>query len=663
MKKLLATTIVSVLLATTAFADPIHDAAKDGYLTVVQAHLDAGANVNAKNEDGWTPLHFAAQYSHKEIVELLIANGADVKAMGESSPVFSWQGGFTPLHYAAVNGHEKIAELLIDNGAEVNVKNEDGWTPLHWAAHKDHGEIVGLLIAKGAEVNARTEQGQTPLDMVNGAIADFLLKHGGHSGSILVAVTVGDLAGVQALLDAGADVNAKDENDMTALHYAAEYGHEEIVELLLAKEADVNAKANDGKTPLDMANGATADRLRTHGGHSGSIHVSARDGDLAGVQALLDIGADVNAKDVEGWAPLHYSARNGHEEIVELLLAKGADVNVKDESEETAVGENVEAAAIICHDTGHHHGAPSIHVPARDGDLSGVQELLDDGADVNAKDEHGWTALHYAAFSGHREIIELLLAKGANVTGMTALHYAASGGHEEIVELLLAKGADVNAKAKDGKTPLDMANGATADLLRTHGSQSGLIHVAVRDGDLAGVQALLDAGADVNSGLGKYTLLHFAARHGHEEIVELLISEGADVNAKDENSWTPLHFAARHGHKEIVELLIAKGAEVNATNNFEDTPLDFADGEIADFLRIHGGFTGWDLVFMPLLVYSNDQLAIEGWIGLKYEVLYSSDLKEWQVMETITLETSPQVYVDKTATEQPMRFYHLRLVE
>ena len=67
--------------------------------------------------------------------------------------------------------------------------------------------------------------------------------------------------------------------------------------------------------------------------------------------------------------------------------------------------------------------------------------------------------------------------------------------------------------------------------------------------------------------------------------------------------------------------------------------------------------------FMPLLAYSNDQLAIDGWIGLKYEVLYSSDLKEWQVLETITLETSPQVYVDKTATEQPMRFYQLRLID
>ena len=71
----------------------------------------------------------------------------------------------------------------------------------------------------------------------------------------------------------------------------------------------------------------------------------------------------------------------------------------------------------------------------------------------------------------------------------------------------------------------------------------------------------------------------------------------------------------------------------------------------------------WVAAFMPLLVYSKNQLAIEGWVGLKYEVLYSSDLKDWQVLETVTLETSPQVYVDKTATEQPMRFYHLRLID
>ena len=157
--------------------------------------------------------------------------------------------------------------------------------------------------------------------------------------------------------------------------------------------------------------------------------------------------------------------------------------------------------------------------------------------------------------------------------------------------------------------------------------------------------------------------LREAIEKGDIEAVQQHLVAGADVNAKDENGWTALHYAAVNGHKEIAELLIDNGAEVNAKDNSGYTPLYFADGEIAHFLRIHGGKPGGELALMPLLVYSKNQLAIEGWIGLKYEVLYSSDLKEWQVMETITLETSPQVYVDKTATEQPMRFYQLRLID
>ena len=493
IKKLLTTTIVFVLLTTTSFAGPIHDAADNGDLAGVQAELDKGADVNAKDNDGWTPLHIAASKNHREIVELLIAKGADVNATGESSSVFIWQGGFTPLHYVAVNGHKEILELLISEGADVNAKADNGLTPRDWAINRSHTKIANLL---------RT--------------------YGGKTSSIHFGVGDGDLAGVQALLDAGAEVNAKDENGWAPLHRAAYGGHEEIAELLISEGADVNAKDNSGYTPLDLAirneRFETIDLLRTHGGKTVTIFVVVTNGDLAGVQAHLDAGVEVNAKDNGGWTALHYAAWHGRKEIVELLISKGAD--------------------------------------------------------VNAKDNSGYTPLDRSTKRKHTEI---------------------------------------------------------ADLLRTHGGKTGAIFVVVKNDDLTGVQALLDA--------------------------------GVDVNAKDENGWTALHYAIRHGQKEIAELLIDNDADVNAKNEFEETPLDFADGEIADFLRIHGGYSGGELAFMPLLVYSKDQLAIDGWVGLKYEVLYSSDLKEWQVLETVTLETSPQVYVDQTATKQSMRFYKLRLID
>ena len=94
MKHLLLTTIVAVVLvATTAFADPIHDAAKNGDLAGVQAELDKGVDVNAKTVYGETPLHWTAWEGHKEVAELLITKGADVNAKD--------QDGFTPLHFAS----------------------------------------------------------------------------------------------------------------------------------------------------------------------------------------------------------------------------------------------------------------------------------------------------------------------------------------------------------------------------------------------------------------------------------------------------------------------------------------------------------------------------------------------------------------------------------
>jgi ankyrin repeat protein len=261
MKRTILTLTIASLLATTAFADPIHDAADTGDLAGVQAELDKGVDVNVKGIDwGLTPLHSATYWGHKEVAELLIANGADVNAKDDD--------GWTPLDGAIYGDDAKIAALLrkhggksgaedsilvavqllnteavkqhLAAGVDVNVKGSSGGTPLHFATTK---AIAELLIANGADLNAKDKGGDTPL----------------HD-----AAKEGQKEVAELLIAAGADVNAKNKYGTTPLHTAAVYGHKEVAELLIAKGADVNAKTNNGITPLDYAKGETADLIRKH---------------------------------------------------------------------------------------------------------------------------------------------------------------------------------------------------------------------------------------------------------------------------------------------------------------------------------------------------------------------------------------------------------------
>ena len=314
MKHTILTLTIASLLATTAFADPIHDAVENGDLAGVQAELDKGVDVNVVDLGFFNlaPLHYAAGYGYKEIVELLIAEGADVDAKTTT--------GGTPL-FNAVGSHKEITELLLAAGADVNAQVVPG----------PHVFTVG----------------DTALDFSGTSeIIDLIRKHGGMTGEeIRTGITPlhqaardGHKETVELLIANGADVNAKMKEGTTPLHFAASKGHKEIAELLIAKDADVNAIAGkelQSKTPLDEAiktkRTETADLLRAHGGKTreelNALIDAAKNGDIEAVKQHLAAGADVNAKTVDGTTPLHNAAVYGHNEVAELLIANGAEVN------------------------------------------------------------------------------------------------------------------------------------------------------------------------------------------------------------------------------------------------------------------------------------------------------------------------------------------------
>lgn len=187
---------------------------------------------------------------------------------------------------------------------------------------------------------------------------------------------------------------------------------------------------------------------------------------------------------------------------------------------------------------------------------------------LHARDSHGKTPLHWAAYNGHKEVTKLLLEKGADLEAkdterakMSALHFAADNGHESVVELLLDFGADVDSEDQNGWTAL---------------------HHAVLSGHEVVARLLIEKGSDCNAREGDgRTALHFAVEYGHEAIARLLLDGGADLDAEDETGGVPFHEAAANGNTAIVRLLLDRGADIEARTT---------DGKSALYFAAHWGY-------------------------------------------------------------------------
>jgi poly(3-hydroxybutyrate) depolymerase len=145
--KVLIPIVIGLVVVGCGPGPSIHEAAAEGNIKRVKQHLVEGVDVNAKFKDGWTPLHMAAEGGHREIVDLLIAKGADINATAGAGDGVGW----TPLHEAAEEGHKKVVELLILKGADINVKNGDGRTPLDLAFKHKNAEIADILRKHGGK--------------------------------------------------------------------------------------------------------------------------------------------------------------------------------------------------------------------------------------------------------------------------------------------------------------------------------------------------------------------------------------------------------------------------------------------------------------------------------------------------------------------------------
>jgi len=422
--------VAELLFSKGANIPPLHLAAYLGDVEKVKKCLQDGIDINSQEDFGCTALHAAAYGGKKDIVEFLIDKGADVNA--QAKDLFSR----TPLFCAAIHNHENIADLLLAKGADVNAKHEIGFpllyyaiwdqnmdaikllmrkganvngrdtgsgkTALHYAIWEGNKDIVELIIAGGADLNAQDKQGYTALHYatIEGRkqMVELLTAKGAASAqsAIHLAVREEDLAKVKSLIEAGADVNAKDEGGQTPLFVT---GDKEVVEFLIAQGANVNATDKMAWTPL---------------------HYVCINGNKGKAELLLAKGADINAIGGTGERPLHLAIVSRRADLVELLVTKGADVNAQGRGGETP-----------------------LHM-ARNTEM--VKLLLAHGADVNVKGGQGGTPLHTASRLGLKDKVELLIAKGADVNarndnGQTPLSLAKAQGHEDVVELLKKHGA------------------------------------------------------------------------------------------------------------------------------------------------------------------------------------------------------------------------------
>ncbi len=444
---------------------PLHFAATRCKETrIMKLLLDHGANVNTQNKCKDTPLSLAIWRGATSMAKLLLSC---------ENIVINYQGkgGKTPLHISAEKGLASIVSALLEKKAKVDVVDDNGWTPLHYALIKGHKDTFSsLLTHEHRNINDSIFQDS---------------KIGKGTTFLHFAVAEGSLLAIKLLLDLSADVNCTDGAMNTPLHYAAKLGHMEIIESLLNKGASKNVPNKKGMTPLYLAllndHDQIAQFLLTAGVNVNELvngktmlHLATQYGHTKVAKKLLALKADVKIPVTDGKTAFDSAVKNGHDPLIALLSPVSA-VNCQDSPKITPLKtlpvilpktvekqRNSQPIQEKTHDE-------LLLDAAKEGNIVLIKDLLARGANINAQNKNGETALHTAIKLGDLPTSTFLCSHytlDPNVAcqplHMTPLHMAITHDSPNLCDAfvtLLLKVPTIDVKAQNcrGKSPVELA--------------------------------------------------------------------------------------------------------------------------------------------------------------------------------------------------------------
>jgi ankyrin repeat protein len=527
----------ALLIAAAPEIDSLFEAAGTDDLDTALRLLDQGADVNAAQGDGMTPLHRTAETGNAAMADVLISAGANLEAKTRV-------GSHRPLHVASASGRAGVVALLVASGAEVDARTTTGASPLHFAAASGSAGAVTALLEGGASPDPREPVwGQTPL---------------------MFAAAEGRTEVVEVLLEKGAnpalsgtvvDVIARDKADRAERRARNERvaASRDPAAAAKLKEREEAEKRGNEPEPLNYAG-----QVSSHGGLT-PLLLAARNGHLETALALLKGGADINQVS-EGTrvSPMLIATINGHFDLAMTFFEKGADPKIA-----SAAGDTPLHAALNMHWAPKaRHPQPVAYMQQKTSYLEVMERLLKAGADPNARLTN---TLWYTTYN--RDLL------GVDRTGATPFWRAAYALDIEAMRLLLRHGADPSLPTIKVPERVDEEAGGAGD---------GKDHSGLPEVPFGGPAVHpIHAASGVGYGQGFAGNSHRHVPDGWLPAVKFLVEElGADVNARDHNGYTPLHHAAARGDNELILYLVSKGADPTAVARSGQTTADMANGPV-----------------------------------------------------------------------------------